>query len=67
MLPLFSILQSANFTESGANKLLGPLKMGLGAKKAIFWAGIAVAILMLIVLIALILLFRRRKIHDLKK
>lgn len=67
MLPFFSIYNSGNFTEDGANKLLGTLKTGLAAKKAIFWVGIVIAILMLISIFALVVLFRKKKIYDKKK
>lgn len=67
MLPLFNVYQSGNFTESGADKLLGSLRMGLGAKIIIFWVGIVLSILLLLSLLVLIWLFRKRKILDKKK
>lgn len=67
MLPLFNVYQSGNFTESGADKLLGSLRLGLGAKIVIFWVGIVLAVLLLVSVIVLFVMFRKRKIYDKKK
>ena len=67
MLPLFTIINSANLTEQGANKLFGALKTGLGAKKAIFWVGIVISILMLVAIVALVILYRKKVTYEKKK
>lgn len=67
MLPIFNIYQSGNFTESGADKLLGSLRTGLGAKKVILWVGIVLSILLLASMIILYVMLRRKMVYDKKK
>jgi hypothetical protein len=47
MLPVFSINRAGNLTEDKFHELYDPLVMGLGAKSAVVYIGIAITVIFL--------------------
>jgi len=62
-MPIFSLARSGNVTESVANDLLGPLKMGISAVK---WARILGIIIVVVSCIICGVLYYRKKKDDKK-
>lgn len=66
MLPIFSIYRGGNFSETGAELLLKPLKIGLMLKNIIFIVGVVLASLCGVSTIGLGYLYKKKNNQHIK-